>query len=64
MYMIYLGKCNEELYYRLSENIYSKNTVRTPDGQWLYACSHDGTVACLKLDDGLMRPAPDEEIVS
>ncbi|ORZ19308.1 WD40-repeat-containing domain protein [Absidia repens] len=34
-----------------------------PNGQTLFACSQDGTVACLQLQDELEKPASDDEIV-
>lgn len=37
---------------------------RTPDGKSLFACSQDGTVACLQLDDELVDAAPEDAIVS
>lgn len=36
----------------------------TPDGKSLFACSQDGTVACLQLDSELNDVAADDEIVS
>jgi protein HIRA/HIR1 len=36
----------------------------TPDGKSLFACSQDGTVACLQLESELDEVAADEEIVS
>jgi protein HIRA/HIR1 len=35
-----------------------------PDGTSLFACSQDGTVACILLDTELEEVAPDEVIVS
>ncbi|ORZ04888.1 WD40-repeat-containing domain protein [Absidia repens] len=35
----------------------------TPDGQTLFACSQDGTVACLQLQEELQNPAPHEEVL-
>ncbi|CAO3591956.1 unnamed protein product [Absidia cylindrospora] len=35
----------------------------TPNGQTLFACSQDGSVACLQLQDELEKPASDDEIV-
>ncbi|KAI9496376.1 WD40-repeat-containing domain protein [Zychaea mexicana] len=34
-----------------------------PDGRTLLACSHDGTVACLRLDDTFSQSASDEEVL-
>ncbi|KAI8365862.1 WD40-repeat-containing domain protein [Choanephora cucurbitarum] len=34
----------------------------TPDGKSLFACSQDGTVACLQLEAELADIAPDEEV--
>ncbi|KAI8349397.1 WD40-repeat-containing domain protein [Blakeslea trispora] len=34
----------------------------TPDGKSLFACSQDGTVACLQLDTELADIAPDDEV--
>lgn len=35
---------------------------RTPDGKSLFACSQDGTVACLQLDAELIDVAPDDAV--
>ncbi|CAO3615348.1 unnamed protein product [Cunninghamella blakesleeana] len=36
----------------------------TPDGQNLFACSQDGTVVCIQLQDELNKPASDEELLN
>ncbi|KAI8337443.1 WD40-repeat-containing domain protein [Chlamydoabsidia padenii] len=36
----------------------------TPDGQTLFACSQDGTVACLQLKEVLNNPASDDDILN
>ncbi|KAI8975694.1 WD40-repeat-containing domain protein [Mycotypha africana] len=43
-------------------NIYDANW--TPDGRTLFACSQDGTVACIMLDTELEDVVPDDEINS
>ncbi|SAM04262.1 hypothetical protein [Absidia glauca] len=35
----------------------------TPDGRTLFACSQDGTVACLQMQEELTKPAPDKDII-
>ncbi|KAI9323328.1 WD40-repeat-containing domain protein [Dichotomocladium elegans] len=35
----------------------------SPDGQSLFACAHDGTVACLRFEEILTRPASDEQVI-
>ncbi|KAI8141993.1 WD40-repeat-containing domain protein [Fennellomyces sp. T-0311] len=42
-------------------NIY--DLAWTPDGRSLFACSHDGTVVCVRLDEILSNSAPEEEII-
>lgn len=36
----------------------------TPDGRSLFACSQDGTIACIQFDSELEDIAPDDMIVS
>lgn len=37
---------------------------RTPDGQALFACAHDGTVACIRLPEFSEQIAPEDQVVS
>lgn len=37
---------------------------RAPDGKSLFACSQDGTVACLQLQEELDDAVPEEIVVS
>lgn len=41
---------------------FSDLDVRSPDGQTLYACSQDGSVACLRLEEELSDVVPDSEV--
>ncbi|KAI8328132.1 WD40-repeat-containing domain protein [Chlamydoabsidia padenii] len=48
------------------QNIFENNVYDlawTPDGQTLFACSQDGTIACLQLQEELMIPSSNEEIL-
>ncbi|KAI8093179.1 WD40-repeat-containing domain protein [Halteromyces radiatus] len=50
----------------VARNVFENNIYDlawTPDGQTLFACSQDGTIACLQLKEELAEPASDDEVL-
>lgn len=39
-------------------------SIRSPDGKCLFACSQDGTVACLQFEEELSDVVPESIVVS
>ncbi|KAI8986936.1 WD40-repeat-containing domain protein [Pilobolus umbonatus] len=49
----------------VAQDIFDNNVYDlawTPDGKSLFACSHDGSIVCIQLEEELKDIAPDEEI--
>lgn len=48
----------------ISECLFCLFNIRSPDGKCLFACSQDGTVACLQFEEELSDVVPESIVVS